>query len=57
MSRRMLSSFGFEGKQTLADDLESLVYVVLYCILLWLPHKLSKDDCSALDFAIRLAKP
>ena len=40
----MLSSIGFEGMQTLADDLESLVYVVLYCILLWLPHKLSKDD-------------
>ncbi|TBU44439.1 hypothetical protein BD309DRAFT_958321 [Dichomitus squalens] len=47
MSRRMLSSFGFEGKQTLADDLESLVYVVLYCALLWLPHDLSQDDLQA----------
>ena len=44
MSRRMLSSIGLEGKQTLADDLESLLYVVLYCALLWLPHELSQDD-------------
>ncbi len=26
--------------------MESLLYVVLYCSLLWLPHNLSKDDLS-----------
>ncbi|KAI1793362.1 hypothetical protein LXA43DRAFT_885991 [Ganoderma leucocontextum] len=42
MSRRMLSFIGFTGKQTLQDDIESLLYVVLYCALLWLPHELSR---------------
>ena len=28
------------------DDMESLLYVILYCALLWLPHSLSIDDLS-----------
>ena len=31
-------------KQTIKDDMESLLYVVLYCALHWLPHSLSKDE-------------
>lgn len=41
MSRRMLSYVGFTSKQTFQDDIESLLYVILYCALLWLPHELS----------------
>ena len=35
-------------KQTIKDDMESLLYVVLYCALHWLPHNLSKDRLSDL---------
>ena len=36
----MVSYWGLDGKQTIQDDIESLLYVVLYCALLWLPHTL-----------------
>ncbi len=42
MSYKLLSQEGHERKPTLEDDMESLLYVVLYCSLLWLPHDLEK---------------
>ncbi|KAH9931684.1 uncharacterized protein BXZ73DRAFT_101596 [Epithele typhae] len=30
--------------QTLLDDIESLIYVVIYCAYLWLPHDRNKED-------------
>ncbi|RPD54650.1 hypothetical protein L226DRAFT_509635 [Lentinus tigrinus ALCF2SS1-7] len=33
-------------KQTFTDDMESLLYVVLYCALLWQPHNLSQQDLT-----------
>ena len=38
MSRRMLSHLNAFARHTLADDMESLLYVVLYAALRWLPH-------------------
>ena len=38
----MLSGVGLDGRQTFEYDIESLLYVVLYCALLWLPHHLSQ---------------
>lgn len=38
-------------RQTLLDDVESLLYVVLYCAFLWLPHNLSANRLS-LSFAL-----
>ncbi|TFK88499.1 hypothetical protein K466DRAFT_598575 [Polyporus arcularius HHB13444] len=35
------------GKHTFQDDTESLLYVILYCALLWLPHNLSKEELTA----------
>lgn len=52
MSLRMLSTIGLTGKQTLRDDIESLLYVVLYCALLWLPHELSREKLRATITAI-----
>ncbi|TFK87463.1 hypothetical protein K466DRAFT_662999 [Polyporus arcularius HHB13444] len=44
---------------TIQDDLESLLYVILYCALLWLPHKLPKKDLyvvirNIFDFSVTL---
>ncbi|KAM5531249.1 hypothetical protein V8D89_015086 [Ganoderma adspersum] len=44
MSHRATSFWGLDGKQTIQDDIESLLYVVLYCALLWLPHSISRAD-------------
>ena len=33
-------------KHTFADDMESLLYVIMYCGYLWLPHNLSKDKLT-----------
>ncbi|RDX40163.1 hypothetical protein OH76DRAFT_1511962 [Lentinus brumalis] len=44
MSNRMLAARAVTIKHTLQDDLESLLYVVLYCAFLYLPHNLSKQD-------------
>ncbi|KAI0324551.1 hypothetical protein GY45DRAFT_1331419 [Cubamyces sp. BRFM 1775] len=41
MSARMLSMEEEYGKHTFADDMEALVYVVLYCALIYTPHNLS----------------
>lgn len=46
MSNRILAPRGPTLKHTLQDDLESLLYVVLYCALLYLPHNLSKEKLS-----------
>ncbi len=46
MSRRVLSVDGLTGNHTLQDDMESLLYVVLYCGFLWLPHNLSKEELA-----------
>ena len=50
MSANVLGEYGPTRKHTLQDDMESLLYVVLYCSFLWLPHNLSKSD---LDDTIR----
>ncbi|KAI0712056.1 hypothetical protein C8Q76DRAFT_733247 [Earliella scabrosa] len=44
MSANVLGEYGPTRKHTLQDDMESLLYVVLYCSFLWLPHNLSKSD-------------
>lgn len=44
MSNRMLAGRAAMIKHILQDDLESLLYVVLYCAFLYLPHNLSKED-------------
>ncbi|KAJ2989644.1 hypothetical protein NUW54_g8716 [Trametes sanguinea] len=41
MSIRMLNIDQINGKHTLADDMEALLYVVLHCALYYLPHDLS----------------
>ncbi|OSC97317.1 hypothetical protein PYCCODRAFT_1419686 [Trametes coccinea BRFM310] len=41
MSIRMLDERYVDAKQTFKDDMESLLYVVLYCALFYLPHSLS----------------
>ncbi|RPD62295.1 hypothetical protein L227DRAFT_609533 [Lentinus tigrinus ALCF2SS1-6] len=46
MSNRMLAARGVKIKHTLQDDLESLLYVVLYCAFLYLPHNLSDEELS-----------
>ncbi|KAI0712053.1 hypothetical protein C8Q76DRAFT_476440 [Earliella scabrosa] len=50
MSRQVLSHEGPTRKHTLQDDMESLLYVILYCSFLWLPHNLSKYE---LGYTIR----
>ena len=42
----MLGPGGATTKHTLQDDLESLLYVVLYCALLYLPHNLSEVELA-----------
>ena len=51
MSMAMLSYPGKDRKQTFQDDMESLLYVVLYCALLWLPHEHEEGD---LEHAIKM---
>ena len=46
MSLKLLAPDGHERYPTLEDDMESLLYVILYCSLLWLPHNLSKRDLA-----------
>ncbi|KAI0694171.1 hypothetical protein C8T65DRAFT_57867 [Cerioporus squamosus] len=46
MSIKMLSDIHGTARQTIEDDMESLLYVVLYCALLWLPHNLSVRELS-----------
>lgn len=46
MSNKMLGPAGTERNHTLQDDLESLLYVVLYCALLYLSHNLSKSELA-----------
>ncbi|KAI9062469.1 hypothetical protein FKP32DRAFT_1677406 [Trametes sanguinea] len=41
MSIRMLDERYVDAKHTFQDDMESLLYVVLYCALFYLPHSLS----------------
>ena len=43
----MLHHNGGTRRQTLEDDLESLVYVVLYCAFLWLPHDAAQDTIAS----------
>ena len=47
MSMRMLLPDGKTNEATFRDDMESLLYVVLYCSFLWLPHNLPKDKLAA----------
>ena len=49
MSIKLLAPNGQQQRPTVKDDMESLLYVILYCSLLWLPHNLSKKE---LDNAI-----
>ncbi len=46
MSIKMLSDVHGSERQTIEDDMESLLYVVLYCALLWLPHNVSDRELS-----------
>ncbi|KAI0324169.1 hypothetical protein GY45DRAFT_1263369 [Cubamyces sp. BRFM 1775] len=39
LSARMLSREHAELRHTFEDDMESLIYVILYCALLYLPHR------------------
>ncbi|RDX49871.1 hypothetical protein OH76DRAFT_1350143 [Lentinus brumalis] len=58
MSRAMLLDYHNKVQQTIKDDMESLLYVVLYCALHWLPHNLDKDalaDIVAVVFEFRNA--
>lgn len=43
MSWRMLDRVHANSKHTFLDDMESLVHLVLYCALLYLPHALEKE--------------
>ncbi|KAI0714070.1 hypothetical protein C8T65DRAFT_645395 [Cerioporus squamosus] len=47
MSIRMLHASQAYSKQTIQDDMESLLYVVLYCALLWLPHNFSQQELTS----------
>lgn len=46
MSIDMLGLNALEKHQTIEDDMESLLYVVLYCSFLWLPHGLSTEQLA-----------
>lgn len=47
----MLEYRSHERFQILGDDMDSLLYVVIYCSMLWLPHDTSKE---VLEVAIRM---
>ncbi|RPD54655.1 hypothetical protein L227DRAFT_595897, partial [Lentinus tigrinus ALCF2SS1-6] len=56
MSRELCLDHENIYRQTIKDDMESLLYVVLYCALHWLPHNYGKDtlaDCIAAFFKHR----
>ncbi|RPD54652.1 hypothetical protein L227DRAFT_343624 [Lentinus tigrinus ALCF2SS1-6] len=38
--------YKFSLEHTIRDDMESMIYVVLYCALLWTPHKLSPEELA-----------
>ena len=44
MSIKMLSDRKNNARQTILDDMESLLYVVLYCALHWLPNNLDREE-------------
>ena len=46
LSLVLLTRRGRSMRQTIEDDLESLLYVVLYCSLLWLPHDIPDDELA-----------
>ncbi len=46
MSLATLDPSGTEHKHTFQDDMESLLYVVLYCGFLWLPHRLTAEQLA-----------
>ena len=46
MSNKMLGPRGTTRNHTLQDDMESLIHVVLYCALLYLPHNLSDQELA-----------
>ncbi|RDX49876.1 hypothetical protein OH76DRAFT_1482696 [Lentinus brumalis] len=47
MSMRMLAVSRLSTcKQTFRDDMESLLYVVLYCALLWQPHNFPRQELT-----------
>lgn len=46
MSIKLLAPNGQQQRPTVKDDMESLLYVILYCSLLWLPHNLSKKELA-----------
>ncbi|KAL7277716.1 hypothetical protein ACG7TL_008652 [Trametes sanguinea] len=48
MSIRMLEEENQDGKQIFKDDMEALIYVVLYCALFYLPHDLDAMDLTSL---------
>ncbi|KAI0671022.1 hypothetical protein C8Q78DRAFT_1033476 [Trametes maxima] len=48
MSWQMQRSENINRKQTFMDDMESLLYVVLYCALLWLPHNLTERTLTSI---------
>ncbi|KAI0770200.1 hypothetical protein C8Q74DRAFT_1422593 [Fomes fomentarius] len=48
MSIATLGSSGRTRKHTFLDDMESLIYVVLYCGFLWLPHRLSREKLTTI---------
>ncbi|KAI9059513.1 hypothetical protein FKP32DRAFT_1579780 [Trametes sanguinea] len=47
MSIRMLGSRNQNIKHVFKDDMEALIYVVLYCALLYLPHDLDPIDLTS----------
>lgn len=51
MAPRMLDYGGLERFHVLQDDMDSLLYVVVFCSMLWLPHDTSKEE---LELAIRM---
>ncbi|KAJ2965239.1 hypothetical protein NUW54_g14185 [Trametes sanguinea] len=51
MSIRMLNSDQANGKHTFLDDMEALLYVVLYCALYYLPHDLSPRNLASFTAA------
>ncbi|KAI0775522.1 hypothetical protein BD413DRAFT_470915 [Trametes elegans] len=52
MSIRMLDGRSLNRKHSFQDDMESLLYVVLYCGLHYLPHNLSKLSLTAMVRAL-----
>ncbi|RDX42645.1 hypothetical protein OH76DRAFT_1488526 [Lentinus brumalis] len=48
MSVEMLLNGENDRQHTFQDDMESLLYVVLYCSLLWLPHALPTNQLVAM---------